>query len=80
MGWEDCDGLIDDLRIAREADVAALFKEVEGGFKVSLRSRGRVDVGSIAAAHGGGGHHNAAGFTVGGGLDDAVELVRASLQ
>ena len=81
VGWEDCDGLIDDLRIAREADVAALLKQVEGGFKVSLRSRGRVDVGAIAAAHGGGGHHNAAGFTAASDdVDAVVELLRARLR
>lgn len=80
VGWEDCDGLIDDLRIVREADVAALLKEVDGGFKVSLRSRGRIDVGAIAAAHGGGGHHNAAGFTAAAECDAVVELVRAHLR
>jgi phosphoesterase RecJ-like protein len=80
VGWEDCDGLIDDLRIAREADVAVLLKEVEGGFKASLRSRGRVDVEAIAAAHGGGGHHNAAGFTTAGGVDEAIAAVRALLR
>jgi phosphoesterase RecJ-like protein len=79
VGWEDCDGLIDDLRIAREADVAALLKQVAGGYKVSLRSRGRVDVGSIAAAHGGGGHHNAAGFTASGEPDEVIARVRAAL-
>jgi phosphoesterase RecJ-like protein len=76
----DLDGLIDDLRIAREAGVAALIKEVDQGFKVSLRSRGGVDVGSIAAANGGGGHHNAAGFTVPGPLSDVVERVRTGLR
>ncbi|HSG78057.1 MAG TPA: DHH family phosphoesterase [Acidimicrobiia bacterium] len=76
----DLDGLIDDLRIAREAGVAALVKEVDQGFKVSLRSRGAVDVGSIAAANGGGGHHNAAGFTVPGPLADVLERVRAGLR
>jgi nanoRNase/pAp phosphatase (c-di-AMP/oligoRNAs hydrolase) len=76
----DLDGLIDDLRIAREAGVAALVKEVHEGFKVSLRSRGVVDVGEIAAANGGGGHRNAAGFTVAGPLADVVERIRAGLR
>ncbi|NIR40577.1 MAG: hypothetical protein GWN79_23215 [Actinobacteria bacterium] len=76
----DLDGLIDDLRIAREAGVAALIKEVYDGFKVSLRSRGVVDVGAIAAANGGGGHRNAAGFTVPGPLDAVVERIREGLR
>jgi phosphoesterase RecJ-like protein len=55
--------------------VTALVKEVTGGWKVSLRSRGRVDVGSIAAGHGGGGHHNAAGFNATGDLAAVVAAV-----
>lgn len=77
---EDADSLIDDLRIAREAGVAVLLKQVVGGFKASLRSRGHVDVGSIAAGQGGGGHHNAAGFTSSESVEAIVERVRASLR
>jgi phosphoesterase RecJ-like protein len=72
----DVDGLIDDLRIAREADVAALLKQVPEGFKVSLRGRGEVDVGAIASENGGGGHHNAAGFTT----PDGVEAIISRLE
>jgi len=46
-----------------------------GLFKGSLRSRGLIDVGSVAAALGGGGHHNAAGFTFNGTAEDAVAAV-----
>ena len=45
LGIEETDGLIDDLRIAREADVALLLKETPEGWKGSLRSRGRVEIG-----------------------------------
>ena len=79
VGYEAADGLIDDLRVAREADVALLLKEVDGGMKGSLRSRGRVDVGAIAVALGGGGHRNAAGFTVDAAVDDVVGAVTAHL-
>ena len=80
VGPEDLDALIDDLRIAREAQVAALIKERAPGWKVSLRSRGGVDVGAIAAAEGGGGHHNAAGFDTDGKLEDIVAGIRAHLR
>jgi phosphoesterase RecJ-like protein len=64
VGMEDTDSLIDTVRLAWEAGVAVLIKEIEDGtFKVSLRSRGVSDVGSVASAFGGGGHHNAAGFS-----------------
>lgn len=76
----DLDRLIDDLRIAREAGVAALLKETGKGWKVSMRSRGAVDVSAIAAAHGGGGHHNAAGFTIAASRDDTMAAIRAALR
>ena len=80
IAYEDTDPLIDDLRIAREAGVAVLLKQVDGGFKASLRSRGAVDVGAIASAEGGGGHHNAAGFTTGDPVEQVVERIRARLR
>lgn len=64
IGWESADQLIDLVRLAREAGVACLLKEIQPGMlKGSLRSRGDVDVAEIAATFGGGGHRNAAGFT-----------------
>ncbi len=78
--WSDLDGLIDDLRIAREADVAALLKETSQGWKVSMRSRGGHDVAAIASAHGGGGHRNAAGFTMQAGPEAVVAVIRDALR
>ena len=64
IDWGDIDGLIDTLRLAEEADVAALAKvHDDGRVKISLRSRGATDVGSLAQEMGGGGHRLAAGFT-----------------
>ncbi|MDH3471991.1 MAG: DHHA1 domain-containing protein, partial [Acidimicrobiia bacterium] len=77
--YEHADGLIDNIRIANEAEVALLLKEVEAGFKGSLRSRGRIDVCAIAAGFGGGGHHNAAGFSHPGPLQDIVAAVKSHL-
>jgi phosphoesterase RecJ-like protein len=61
----DSEGLIDYPRSIAGVDAVALIREREDGtVKVSLRSRGDVDVEKIARHHGGGGHRNAAGFTV----------------
>lgn len=80
IGMEDTDPLIDAVRVAREAEVAALCKEQpEAGWKVSMRSRGRVDVAAIAVDLGGGGHHNAAGFSFDGEMEDAIDAVRKRL-
>ncbi len=48
-------------------EVSLLFKEVAPNrYKVSLRSRGNIDVSEIAEKFGGGGHHNASGCLVEG--------------
>jgi phosphoesterase RecJ-like protein len=76
----DTDDLIDLVRVAREADVACLLKqERDGLFKVSLRSRGDTDVGSVAAGFGGGGHRLAAGYTASAGLEESVRLLMEAL-
>ncbi|MBS3908938.1 MAG: bifunctional oligoribonuclease/PAP phosphatase NrnA [Actinobacteria bacterium] len=76
----DTESFIDYLRTAREAEVAAILKEVpEGKLKVSLRSKGVVDVGSIAREGGGGGHRNAAGLTTDKPLDEAVAWISARI-
>jgi len=79
VGRGETDDLIDVVRTAREADVAAVFKQQrDGRFKVSMRSRGGTDLATIAARHGGGGHRLAAGYTAPAGLADAVgQLVEA---
>jgi bifunctional oligoribonuclease and PAP phosphatase NrnA len=75
----ETDDLIDLVRTAREADVAAVFKEqVAGGFKVSLRSRGDTDVSAVAGGFGGGGHRLASGYTSRATLEESVaRLVEA---
>jgi phosphoesterase RecJ-like protein len=64
---------------AREVTAVALFKRQSPGlYRLSLRSKGEVDVRSVAARWQGGGHKNAAGATLSGGLDQLrAEVVRA---
>jgi phosphoesterase RecJ-like protein len=76
----DTDDLIDVVRTAREADVAAVVKQQrDGRFKVSLRSRGAHDVARVAASFGGGGHRLAAGYTSPHGLAETVERLKVAL-
>ena len=71
----DSEGLIDYPRSIRGVEAVALFRErPEGDIKVSLRSRGKVDVGSIASRRGGGGHRNAAGCVIGGRTDESAVM------
>lgn len=77
---EEVDGVVDTLRTAAEAEVAAVLKQVgPTRWTVSLRSRGAVDVAAAAKALGGGGHPRAAGVTLEGTAGEAVAALRAVL-
>lgn len=77
----EADDLIDIVRTAREADVAAVIKQqADGRFKVSLRSRGGHDVAAVASSFGGGGHRLAAGYTSPYGLAETVGSLTSSLR
>jgi phosphoesterase RecJ-like protein len=62
------DGFINYARSVNGVEVAASFREPQDGgpWRVSFRSRGRVNVAAIAQKFGGGGHHNAAGCSIDG--------------
>jgi len=56
--------------------VAALYRELPGGrVKVSLRSKGDLDVHKLATEFGGGGHRNASGIVIAGRIEEVVEDV-----
>jgi phosphoesterase RecJ-like protein len=74
------EGMIDVVRTAVEAEVALVAKgDVDGTLKVSMRSKGQVDVGKICVALGGGGHLYAAGFTSFDDVPTTVARVRDAL-
>lgn len=75
------DGFVNYPRSIRGVEVAVFFREIEPGFyKVGFRSKGKVDVSSLAANFGGGGHHNAAGCNMTGTLDEVKQTIFARLQ
>jgi len=69
---DDMEGLINLPLTAKDVQAVVLFKKAaDKHFRVSLRSKGNVDVRSVAANHGGGGHHNAAGCLLSMPIDQA---------
>lgn len=72
---EDTDGLVNYALSIKGVEVGILLREVENGklFKASLRSKGLINVASIAAQFGGGGHKQAAGCFLKGDLREARE-------
>jgi len=77
----DAEGLIDYPRSIAGVEAVALVRDLaEDRCKVSLRSRGEVDVEKIARHHGGGGHRNAAGYEAPGSHQEVVAAAVAALQ
>jgi phosphoesterase RecJ-like protein len=73
---EHTDRFINYPRSIRGVEVAIFFRQIGSDrFKVGFRSKGRIDVGSLAREFGGGGHHNAAGAVVEGPLSRVRDLV-----
>ncbi|HEX3941160.1 MAG TPA: DHHA1 domain-containing protein, partial [Acidobacteriaceae bacterium] len=78
---EDCEGVV-NYAIGIEGVQAAVFlRELEEGqIRLSLRSKGRMNVAKIAERFGGGGHENASGCTLPGPLAAAAERILAELR
>jgi phosphoesterase RecJ-like protein len=70
-GKDDLEGFINYPRSILGVEVAVAFREEGCGlFRVSFRSKGRIDVSLVAGKFGGGGHRNAAGCSVSGTLEE----------
>src|SRR4029453_17856827 len=67
--YEDTEGLINLPLTVKEILTVAFFKENgPGDWRVSMRSKGDIDINAIAKEFGGGGHKNASGCSVKGDL------------
>ena len=77
---EDADGFVNYPLSCGEVEAVAFLKETQPGlYRVSLRSKGDVNVARIAERFGGGGHRNAAGCTLAGDWDEAEEMIVSHL-
>ena len=74
----DLEGIVSQLRQTKGVEVAIFLHELEPQkYKVSLRSKGAVDVSVIAQHFGGGGHVRAAGVTMKGSSHDVINNITA---
>ncbi len=77
---EDCEGIVNYALSIGDVEVAVFFREMpDGRYRVSLRSKGSVNVSTIAEQFGGGGHACAGGCSVEGPLSVAVARIMAEL-
>jgi bifunctional oligoribonuclease and PAP phosphatase NrnA len=78
---EHTDGFVDIPRSVRGIDISILYTEMEENyFKLSLRSKGEVNVEILARKFGGGGHINAAACRIEGNIETVKMKVMAAIK
>ncbi len=78
---EDCEGIVNYAIGISGIDVAVFLRELpDHRVRLSLRSKGKVNVATIAERFGGGGHENASGCTLDGPLAQATDEILAYLR
>jgi bifunctional oligoribonuclease and PAP phosphatase NrnA len=77
---EEVESIVDIVRTTQQAEVAAVFKEIDPHqWSVSMRAKTDVDLATVASRFGGGGHRRAAGYSATGSIEDVVSTLRAAL-
>ena len=77
---DDTDGLVNMPLGAKDVVAVALVrKQAEGQYRVSMRSKGTIDVRQVAMAHGGGGHVNAAACSVQGTRESVTRAIVSAI-
>jgi phosphoesterase RecJ-like protein len=79
-GPEDTESFSSFPRIMRDIRISVFFREIDDDYwKVSLRSKGDINVAMIASFFEGGGHKNAAGYFVKAPLETAKQSLLTRL-
>ena len=81
-GAEDCEGVVNYLISIAGVESAVFLRELPTSdqYRLSIRSKGKVDVAQIAESFGGGGHRSASGCTLDGPLTVATERILNQLR
>jgi phosphoesterase RecJ-like protein len=81
-GAEDCEGVVNYLISIAGVESAVFLRELPSvdQYRLSIRSKGKVDVAQIAEIFGGGGHRRASGCTLDGPLTVATERILSQLR
>ncbi|MDO8461531.1 MAG: bifunctional oligoribonuclease/PAP phosphatase NrnA [Deltaproteobacteria bacterium] len=78
---EDAEGFINFFRSIGTVEVAVQFREESDNlYKVSFRSKDRVDVAAVANQFGGGGHARASGCTLKGSLQEVQSKILKAVE
>jgi phosphoesterase RecJ-like protein len=78
---EDCEGLVNYAIGISGVDVAVFLRELSTHrVRLSMRSKGRINVATLAEHFGGGGHSHASGCTIDGPMSEATECILSHLR
>jgi phosphoesterase RecJ-like protein len=79
---EDCEGVVNHLISIAGIESAVFLRELPSAnqFRLSIRSKGRVNVALVAESFGGGGHRTASGCTMDGPLSVATDRILKQLR
>jgi phosphoesterase RecJ-like protein len=78
---EDCEGIVNYALSIGDVEVAVFLRELPTGHvRVSLRSKGELNVATVAEKFGGGGHECASGCSLPGPLAQAIETILSELR
>lgn len=75
---EAADSIVDELRAIKDVRIAVLFKEKNKDLlRVSLRSKGAINVGRLAEKYGGGGHYDASGCHIQNSKNSIIQFINS---
>ena len=75
------EGFIDIPRTVKGIDISVLYSQLESKFfKISLRSKGQINVEKVARKFGGGGHINAAACRIKGDIEEVKVLIAEAIK
>ena len=79
--YEDTEGLINLPLTVKEIQAVVFFKENgRDDWRISMRSKGNIDINAVAKQFGGGGHKNASGCAAEGEYEDVCSRVVTGLK
>lgn len=76
----DHEGLVEVGRDIEGVEVSIFLRQIEGGYKASLRSNNYVNVSDVCIPFSGGGHIRAAGCNIYGTLEEAKQKIIAEVE
>jgi bifunctional oligoribonuclease and PAP phosphatase NrnA len=79
---EDCEGVVSYLIGIAGVEAAVFLREVPSrtGYRLSIRSKGALDIARVAEHFGGGGHRNASGCSIDGTLAEVTHRIISQLR